>query len=198
MCMLFFVNAVTCMTLPPQLVKAYGEVERLGKITGESTASYLEDVEHSISRIKRACGGGVRFILMLRDPIARARSLFHSRVRDGIWRRCEHVAKPADLTELVRMDIANSTNSPFGHCTEFIESAKYAAHIREALRYFDPSQFMVVFTEQLHEHAAAILNQVRACMCVAAWLRMVCQCGKLNLTWDPTWAVHILPLPCQF
>ena len=151
-----------------QLVKAYGKAERMGKITGESTVSYLEEVEHSIGRIKKLCGGGVRFILMLRDPIERARSLFQMRVRLKIWGRCAHVAKPADLTDLVRMDIANTTR-PFGHCTEFIESAKYAAKIREMLGYFAPSQIMVVFTEQLHEHAAAILNQV--CVCARASLR---------------------------
>lgn len=147
-----------------QLVKAYGKAERMGKITGESTVSYLEEVEHSIGRIKKLCGGGVRFILMLRDPIERARSLFQMRVRLKIWGRCAHVAKPAGL---VRMDIANTTR-PFGHCTEFIESAKYAAKIREMLGYFAPSQIMVVFTEQLHEHAAAILNQV----CVFARARL--------------------------
>ena len=152
------INAFRKNPTRAMLLKTYGKAEKMGKITGESTVSYLEQVEHSIGRIKKLCGGGVRFILMLRDPIERARSLFLMRVRLGTWRRCPHVARPANFTELVQMDIANTTN-PFGHCTEFIESAKYAAKVRDMLRYFPPSQIMVVFTEQLHEHAAAILNQ---------------------------------------
>lgn len=123
---------------------------------GEATPHYLyfERVARRISRdLPR---DHQRFIVIMRDPVRRAHSLYWNMVHEGL----EDLSfEEAILSEASRGQPSESE----GSCSllyQYISSSRYAEQIRRYLKYFDKEQFLFLFIEDLMANPDSTLAEI--------------------------------------
>lgn len=123
---------------------------------GEATPHYLY-FEKAAQRIAASTQGiNARFIVILRDPVERAYSLYWNMVAEGI----ETLSFEAALEQ----EAARSCNPELQRCgsvsVQYVDSGMYAKQLRQYLRYFRREQFLVLFLQDLHADPRGVLDQV--------------------------------------
>lgn len=123
---------------------------------GEATPHYLY-FEKAAQRIAlHIPRDNQRFIVIMRDPVMRAYSLYWNMVHEGMEDR--------SFEEAIRLEGGDrGTRVAEQDCTllgSYISSSCYARQIRRYLAYFDRSQFQFVFFEDLVADAAGTLSTI--------------------------------------
>lgn len=127
------------------------------KVIGEFTPSYLSNRICPL-RIKRTLGDDVKFILLLRNPVDRAYSHYLHTKRD------EH--ETLSFLDALREEEARLHNfqkkkdniSYSRFC--YLESGKYAAHLRSYLEYFDQKQFCIILFDDFVNNRKEVVNEI--------------------------------------
>jgi len=123
---------------------------------GEATPHYLyfEKVAQRLSRDLPK--DHQRFIVIMRDPVSRAHSLYWNMVHEGL--------EELSFEDAIRSEPQRDKQAEIeGSCTlqyQYISSSRYAEQIRRYLKYFDREQFLFLFIEDLMANPAATLDQV--------------------------------------
>ena len=123
---------------------------------GDATPHYLyyEKVARRLAEVLPR--KNQRFIVILRDPVERAYSLYWNMVSEGL----EHLSFEDALTaEKVRSEDPILGQSCSISC-QYIDSGKYAYQIRNYLKYFDIEQFMFLFLEDLQSDRDMVLQKL--------------------------------------
>ena len=125
-------------------------------VRGEATPHYLY-FEKAAQRIAASAGGlPVRFIVMLRDPVERAYSLYWNMVAEGI----ETLPFEAALEQEGERSRDPELQRSGSVSIQYVDSGMYAKQLRRYLRYFGREQFLVVFLQDLHANPRQVLDQI--------------------------------------
>ncbi len=123
---------------------------------GDATPQYIH-FEKVAKRISEAIPtANQRFILIMRDPVKRAYSLYWNMVAEGV----ENLSfKDAIEQEDIR------SRDPYleKNCAlkfQYIKSGMYAHQIRNYLKYFKKDQFLFLFFEDLIENKDKVFNEI--------------------------------------
>tara|TARA_B100000795_G_scaffold11208_3_gene7834 strand:- start:4215 stop:5636 length:1422 start_codon:yes stop_codon:yes gene_type:complete len=152
-------------------------------ISGDASQDILSS--HNASRnaqrnILKVCGGGVRFVVLLRDPVERAKSLAAMRYRRrGHGYAQEHLSLNDDIRANIKEALGGHTlawanltgnkEAAFAMLgryqfsepkADYVADSLYDVRLALLLQRFSPSQVLIVFTEHLAEHGGRVLRQV--------------------------------------
>lgn len=125
-------------------------------LRGEATPHYLyyEKVAQRIS--KELHGTDPKFIVILRDPVQRAYSLYWNMVYEGI--------ETLSFEEAIKAEKSRSESSEAEYACaidyQYVDSGMYARQIRNYYKYFDPEQFMILFFEDLKSNPSQIVREI--------------------------------------
>lgn len=126
------------------------------KVRGEATPHYLY-YEKAAQRIANELPKDtLRFIVMVRDPVARAYSLYWNMVAEGIETLPFSAALAAEADRITNPELAAAGAVSF----HYYDSGLYARQIAAYLKYFDSSQFLIVPFEDMKTSPEAILGRV--------------------------------------
>lgn len=125
------------------------------KITGEASPLYIYD-EKVASRVKELLPD-IRFIVLLRDPAKRAISHVQHMIRRGVEKR--------SLQELfengfdARLALERSLTDPWRRKTfTYLDRGCYARQLKHWFRYFDPSQFLILRSEDFYKSTPEVVG----------------------------------------
>jgi hypothetical protein len=125
-------------------------------LRGEATPHYLyyEKVAQRIS--KELSGIDTKFIVILRDPVQRAYSLYWNMVSEGV--------ETLPFEEAIKAEKSRSESSDAEYrCAiehQYVDSGMYARQIRNYYKYFDPEQFLILFFEDLKSNPSQIIREI--------------------------------------
>lgn len=122
---------------------------------GESTASYLYYTRVA-ERLHELPDENQRFIISLRDPIERAYSQYWHQVRIGEYRSF----KDAIREEIKLIESNEDILFDFPPKTHYLGRSLYSKHLNNYLRYFDRTQFKIIFLEHLKADPQKAINQI--------------------------------------
>ena len=123
---------------------------------GEATPHYLY-FEKVAKRIAASIPlDNQRFIVLLRDPVKRAYSLYWNMVAEGV--------ESLSFTDAINQEKQRSTDPELADkCSlkyQYVRSGMYAAQIRTYYKYFHEKQFLFLFFEDLIQDEQVVLQQV--------------------------------------
>lgn len=131
-----------------------GPIDRSGRdfITGEASTMYLHDVDTPARML--ADVPDIKLMLVLRNPVDRAISHYHHRIRSG---RETRSVDEAFETALIR---AGESDFESGTETDYLAYGAYAKYIEHWLSIFPENQFLVMQAEAFFEDAAPQFEKV--------------------------------------
>lgn len=121
---------------------------------GEATPAYFSLPEMVIPRIKSILGEDLFFIVLLRDPVARAWSHYLHRVRSGAETLSFEDALEVEPQRL----IAEPASSWFGYYTDGL----YARSLRQWFDAFPRERFLILFQTDLANGPKRLLQEIWA------------------------------------
>ena len=123
---------------------------------GESTPHYIyfDKVARRISRDIPAINQ--KFIVLLRDPVKRAYSLYWNMVAEGV--EDLGFAEAIDREEERSLDPALAENCTLRY--QYFKSGKYAEQIENYQRYFSPHKFLYILFEDLSSDPIAVAKRI--------------------------------------
>ena len=125
-------------------------------IRGDATPHYLY-YEKAAQRIAQNLHGpDLRFVVSVRNPVARAYSLYWNMVAEGIETLSFEAALAQEGDRISDPELAQQGAVSI----HYVSSSLYARQIRTYLRYFEPEQFHVVVFEELLADPLRELNAV--------------------------------------
>jgi hypothetical protein len=141
------------MGFPARSLDQYQELFRNANTAlarGEISPSYfwVPDVPRLIQRYLP----DARLIFILRHPLQRAYSSYFRLRVDGIETRAFETA--------VEEELSNPRDTPLSGRNYYIRSSLYAANLERFSEYFPPSQFKVMFFEDLKTAPAAFMRSI--------------------------------------
>lgn len=124
-------------------------------LTGEDTPFYFWN-SLAAERIKKLLPH-VKLIVLLRNPIDRAYSNYHTAIRIG--------AEKASFEEQIQKELSlqkqdKKENDRFIRQPSYLTKSLYIDQLQIWLRLFDPNQILVISTEDLQRDPTATLNEV--------------------------------------
>lgn len=126
------------------------------RVRGEASPQYLF-YEKAAQRIAQNLPvSTLRFIVMVREPVARAYSLYWNMVAEGI----------EDLTFDQALDLENersrdATLQYIGAVSvQYVQSSLYARQIKTYLKYFSRDQFHIVVLEEFKQDTERVLSEI--------------------------------------
>lgn len=125
-------------------------------VRGEATPHYLyyEKVARRLaSDLPRE---NLRFVVMLRDPVARAYSLYWNMVAEGVETLSFEDALRAESQR--KGDPALERRCAVS--VQYVDSGLYAKQVHAYLKYFDRRQFLYVVFEEFTADPLAVLNEI--------------------------------------
>ena len=126
------------------------------RVRGEATPHYLY-YEKAARRIANDLNReNLRFIVILRDPVARAYSLYWNMVAEGIEPLSFEQAIEAEKTRLNDPELEYSGSVSF----QYLDSGLYTKQIESYLKYFNKRQFLFVLFDDLSSNPQSVLNEV--------------------------------------
>lgn len=141
---------------------AVASAKLAGKITGDASVTTLE-CGKAIKRIVAECGPEVRFVVLLRDPVSRARSLAFMRYSRALYLGLKPFHLKETLDDEVRSDLsrARQLDANGKRCVgvdkccspDYVQVGKYDLLLDGLFQHVDASQVFVVYTEDLKVHA---------------------------------------------
>ncbi|RJK97876.1 sulfotransferase domain-containing protein [Vallicoccus soli] len=112
-----------------------------GQVAGEVSPDYAKHPHwHGVPERAAAVVPGARLVYLVRDPVARMRSMYVHQVAAGVERR------PADVALLEE--------------PHYLETSSYALQAERWLERFAPEQLLVCTSEELREDRDAVLARV--------------------------------------
>ena len=140
-------------------------------LTGEASPSYL--FHPHAARRASVTTPKAKYIVLLRDPVARAYSHYHHEVRLGFEELsfAEAVAQEAARLagELERMrDDDNYTSQPLMHYS-YLARGRYLEQLQTWQRYFGRDQLLVLSSEQLQRDTPATIRRVGEFLGLKDW-----------------------------
>ncbi len=108
-------------------------------ITGEASTMYLHDTKTPVRMFKDV--PDVKLMLVLRNPVDRAISHYHHRVRSGREKRTIDEAMHSALCRVSAGDFESGTE------TDFLAYGCYAEYLNNWHKVFQPKQFLVMQAE---------------------------------------------------
>jgi hypothetical protein len=123
---------------------------------GEATPHYLY-YEKAARRMAEALPRThQKFIVVLRNPVQRAYSLYWNMVAEGHESLSFEDAVAAESSRL-----NDASTHHFGRVRhQYVDSGMYARQIRTYFKYFDPSQFLILFLEDLVDNHDEVIRGV--------------------------------------
>jgi len=123
---------------------------------GDATPHYLffekaaERISHHLPLTHQ------RFIVILRDPVSRAYSLYWNMVREGVevnsFRRALELEEERSKdSEIIKQGTV---------CIQYVASSLYAAQLNTYFRYFSHEQFLILLQEDLACDPNAVMKEV--------------------------------------
>jgi len=125
-------------------------------VRAEATPHYLfyEKAAQRISRVLPA--SHQRFVIILRDPVARAYSLYWNMVHEGH----ETLSFEEALARENGREGTHEIEQIGGIRWQYFESGRYAKQLESWFRYFDRARFLFVLTEDLQFDPLATMSRV--------------------------------------
>lgn len=131
-----------------------GPIERSKRdfITGEASTMYLHD-KASPLRLRQDCPD-IKLILVLRNPVDRAISHYHHRIRTGRETR--------DIKTVFDQALERASRGAFepGTETDFLAYGRYASYLRHWLSIFPEEQILVLQAEKLFADPRSAFERV--------------------------------------
>ena len=140
--------------------RSHFPIKRKNLITGEATASYFPHpfVPARVHKLLPL----VKLIVILRNPVERAYSSFHYKVKLG-----EQIAEnfeDAIKTELKRIEIENTKpefkigNAKYDHPSfSYLRHGLYAQHLEKWLKFFPKEQLLIIHTKEFQNNTEITL-----------------------------------------
>ena len=125
-------------------------------LRGDTSPQYLY-YEIVAQRIARELHGvDPKFIVILRDPVQRAYSLYWNMVYEGI--------ETLSFEEAIKAEKSRSKSSK-SECAcaidyQYVDSGMYARQIRNYYKYFDQEQFLILFFEDLKSNPSQTIREI--------------------------------------
>ncbi len=126
--------------------------EKRDFITGEASTMYLHDTESPARMF--ADVPHIKLMLVLRNPVDRAVSHYHHRVRSGRETRSFDEALKSALLKVKAGEYVSGTE------TDYLRYGCYVEDIKHWLNFFPEEQFRVIQAEALFESPAPIFKEV--------------------------------------
>lgn len=158
-------------------------------VRGEATPHYLF-YEKAAQRIARDLpADALRFIVMVRDPVARAYSLYWNMVAEGL----EHLPFAEALLEEEDRSRDPALQRAGAVSVHYAASSLYARQIKTYMQYFRRDQFHFVVLEEFKQNPLDALNDVCSFLGVAP-LAVLPDIENANVAGLPRslWAQHFL------
>jgi hypothetical protein len=131
-----------------------------GWISGDASVDTLSTIrEQNLDNIKELCGVQVKYVVLLRDPIARAKSLAGMRYRRATSWSEEHPVLDVAVEDNIAAYKAGTISSD-NWKNDFVADSMYDVLLQRLVDRFAPSNVFVVFTEHLEDNAPHVLTQV--------------------------------------
>lgn len=132
----------------------YGDAQSFSA-RGDATPHYLFYEKAAVRIADLLPVSHHRFIVMLRNPVDRAYSLYWNMIHDGF--------EEASFEEAIELESRRS----FAECErlgrirlQYLESGLYAKQLRAWYRHFDPSRFLIVLHEDFSRDPQAVVDAV--------------------------------------
>lgn len=150
------------------------------RVRGESTPHYLF-YEKAAQRIaKDLPTSALRFIVMVREPVARAYSLYWNMVAEGM--------EDLSFEQALAAEDERSRDVALQHegavSVQYVQSSLYARQIKTYLKYFGREQFHVVVLEDFKQAPERVLDEICAFLGVAPF-GVLPQVGSSNAAGMP-------------
>ncbi|HEU4618301.1 MAG TPA: sulfotransferase domain-containing protein, partial [Gammaproteobacteria bacterium] len=107
---------------------------------GEATPQYLHGGRLVADRVRASCGEDLRFVVLLRDPVARAWSHYRHARRLGI--------EPLSFREALAAEKDRLSENPEAWCGYFADGL-YARALDDWFSVFPRDRFLVMLTDEL-------------------------------------------------
>lgn len=97
-----------------------------------------------------------RFIVILRDPVQRAYSLYWNMTHEGYENLSFEDALDQEALRMKRLPFDGSGSIRF----QYFDSGLYSRQLNNYFRYFDRSKFLIIFQEDLDRDPASTMNSI--------------------------------------
>ena len=176
-----FFSRVTNLRNLDKYASCFGIAERTGrlpKIVGEATTAYMVE-DYVPKRIKNVLGNNVKFVFILRNPVARTISAYwHLYKRSHETRSIHEVLRfdsddeeevIAQESERIQMDLERGRIIPANYESRYddylwpfhyVRNSLYSRHIARFVEYFDSKNLLLIFTEELASQPRRVFCEV--------------------------------------
>jgi tetratricopeptide (TPR) repeat protein len=125
--------------------------------TGEATATYLYDL-NAAQRIAQTFPK-VKLIVLLRNPVDRAASWHHYKVKIGMETRTLDQALEDDIRELETITLEQRYNSNLVISNNLL-GGFYIDYLQEWIKIFSKKQFLIIESENFYENTEKVMCEV--------------------------------------
>jgi hypothetical protein len=153
----FFSETFQVIKDPISYYELFDQVEN-EKLIGESSHAYLSNPKST--RVIHGLFPDAKFILLLRDPIDRANSLFHHMRREG-FERISSFDK-AIVTEKIRIqsDQFRKKHRQYFYNYMYVNSGKYGEQIARYFQFYRQEQFLILKSQDLFKQHEDCLRRI--------------------------------------
>jgi len=122
----------------------------------EATLHYLYYAKVARRLAETLPGDTLKFIVILRDPVARAYSLYWNMVAEGK----ETLSFPEAIAAERERSLTRDSEATGELDYQYLESGLYARQLKAYFEYFDPEQFLILFFDDLKSQPEQTLRRV--------------------------------------
>lgn len=115
---------------------------------------YFEKVAKRLASLPHK--NDLKFIVIMRDPVKRAYSMYWNMVSEGV----EKLSFEDALLNEQKRSSASNLEMVGSICCQYTDSGMYAKQINTYLKYFNISQFLFLFFEELKNDSPGVLRQI--------------------------------------